>query len=71
MKVFVVATVLAASSLALAQQAQRMERPIPSLVQKDGRYALIVDGAPFLMLGAQSNNSSDWPGTLNKVWPAI
>jgi Domain of unknown function (DUF5597) len=30
-----------------------------------------VDGAPFLMLGAQSNNSSDWPATLPKVWPAI
>jgi hypothetical protein len=31
----------------------------------------MVDGAPFLMLGAQANNSSDWPTTLPKVWPAI
>lgn len=45
--------------------------PIPRLVQKDGRYALIVDGAPFFMLGAQSNNSSNWPSTLPKVWAAI
>jgi beta-galactosidase GanA len=32
---------------------------------------LIVDGAPFLMLGAQVNNSSNWPAMLPKVWPAI
>ncbi|HEX7361564.1 MAG TPA: DUF5597 domain-containing protein [Bryobacteraceae bacterium] len=45
--------------------------PIPRLVRQDGRYALMVDGAPYLILGAQSNNSSDWPATLPKVWPAI
>ncbi len=43
----------------------------PSLVQKDGRHALLVDGAPFLMLGAQVNNSSAWPAVLPQVWPAI
>jgi len=47
------------------------EHPVPRIVEQDGRYALLVDGAPFLMLGAQSNNSSDWPATLDKVWPAI
>ena len=47
------------------------EHPVPRIVSQDGRYALMVDGAPYLMLGAQSNNSSDWPGTLDKVWPAI
>ena len=55
-----------------APAAQRVkEHPVPRIVEQDGRYALMVDGAPFLMLGAQSNNSSDWPGTLDKVWPAI
>jgi beta-galactosidase GanA len=44
---------------------------IPRLVQKDGRYALFVDGAPYLMLGAQVNNSSAWPTMLPKVWPAL
>lgn len=44
---------------------------LPRLVQKDGRYALLVDGAPFLMLGAQVNNSSAWPAVLPEVWPAI
>jgi hypothetical protein len=45
-------------------------RPIPALVQKDGRFALSVDGAPYLMLGVQANNSSAWPAYLDKVWPA-
>lgn len=31
----------------------------------------MVDNAPYLILGAQSNNSSDWPATLPEVWPAI
>ena len=41
--------------------AQAKERPLPRLVKKDGRYALFVDGAPYLMLGAQVHNSSAWP----------
>ena len=45
-------------------------KPIPSIVEKDGRYALLVDGQPYLMLGVQANNSSAWPEYLNKVWPA-
>ena len=51
--------------------AQVKERPIPRVVKKDGRFALLVDDAPFLMLGAQSHNSSAWPATLAKVWPAM
>jgi len=43
---------------------------IPQIVQKDGHYALLVDGKPFLMLGVQANNSSAWPAFLPKVWPA-
>ncbi|GGG80776.1 GH35 family beta-galactosidase [Edaphobacter dinghuensis] len=44
---------------------------IPHLEKKDGRFALIVDGQPFLMLGAQINNSSSWASELPKVWPAL
>ena len=73
MKAFMIAAVLAASTTGFAAPAPApmTAHPIPSLVQKDGRYALLVDGAPYLMLGAQSNNSSDWPATLPKVWSAI
>ncbi len=45
--------------------------PMPQLVQKDGRYALMVDGAPFFVLSGQANNSSNYPAALPKVWPAI
>jgi len=38
--------------------AQSKDQPLPKIVQKDGRYGLFVDGAPYLMLGAQVNNSS-------------
>jgi beta-galactosidase GanA len=51
--------------------ARAADSPLPRLVQKEGRYALLVDGAPFLMLGAQVNNSSAWPAVLPEVWPAI
>jgi beta-galactosidase GanA len=63
--------VLAAFGAAVALQAQVKERPIPQVVKKDGRYGFMVDGAPYLMLGAQAHNSSGWPGMLPKVWPAI
>ncbi len=43
----------------------------PHIVQQGGRHALMVEGAPFLVLGAQINNSSSWPETLPKVWPAL
>lgn len=44
--------------------------PIPAIVEKDSHFALMVEGAPFLMLGVQANNSSAWPAYLDKVWPA-
>jgi beta-galactosidase GanA len=58
-------------SATAALYAQVKEAPLPRLVKKDGRFALFVDDAPFLMLGAQINNSSAWPAMLPKVWPAI
>jgi beta-galactosidase GanA len=71
MKTFVAAAIVALSIAGSAAYAQVEKHPIPRIVQQNGRYALMVDGAPFLMLGAQANNSSDWPATLPKVWPAI
>ena len=59
MKTFIIAAILAASSAGFTSHAQVEDHPIPRLVQKDGRFALLVDGAPYLILGAQANNSSD------------
>lgn len=47
------------------------QQPVPELVSQDGRYALMVDAAPYLILGAQTNNSSNYPAALRKVWPAV
>lgn len=44
---------------------------LPHVVDKNGRHALMVDGQPFLILGAQTNNSSNYPAELPKVWPVI
>jgi hypothetical protein len=40
----------------------------PKFVQKDGRWALLVDGQPYLILGGQIHNSSAWPSELPQVW---
>ena len=47
------------------------QTPAPKLVEQNGRHALLVDGAPYLVLGAQINNSSSWPAVLPEVWPAL
>ena len=54
-----------------AGAAPKAAKPMPQLVQKNGKFALMVDGAPFLMLAGQANNSSNYPAMLPKVWPAI
>ena len=51
--------------------AQAQPRPLPEVVSKDGRHALMVDGEPYLILGAQANNSSNYPAMLPSVWPTI
>ncbi len=43
---------------------------LPRLVERDGRHALLVDGKPFLILGAQAHNSSNYAGALKPVWEA-
>jgi beta-galactosidase GanA len=43
---------------------------MPRLVAKDGRHALLVDGEPFLMLGGQAHNSSNYPAALKPLWAA-
>jgi hypothetical protein len=43
----------------------------PRLVKKDGRYALLVDGRPYFILGGQIHNSSAWPSELPQVWESM
>src|SRR5215475_8188728 len=43
----------------------------PKIVQTNGRYALLVDGKPFFVLGGQIHNSSGWPSELPQVWKSM
>ncbi len=65
----IAAACLIVCALALVPVAAGSE--MPRMVQKEGRHALLVDGQPYLILGAQIHNSSAWPEVLPKVWPAI
>ncbi len=56
---------------ALALTLPSVAAEAPTLVKRDGRFALMVDGKPFFVLGGQINNSSSWPSTLPDVWPTL
>ena len=43
----------------------------PTLVKQGNRFALMVDGRPYLMLGGQIHNSSAWPSELPQVWKSM
>src|SRR5271170_7027526 len=59
------------SALAAIGDDSAADAGLPRLVEQNGRYALMVDGAPFLVLAAQVNNSSAWPASMPKVWPTM
>ncbi|MGI4732424.1 MAG: DUF5597 domain-containing protein [Janthinobacterium lividum] len=67
----IVAMTLGLASVAQAQTSGPSPTSVPRIVTRDGHHALMVDGAPFLMLGAQVNNSSNYPAALPKVWPML
>jgi hypothetical protein len=48
-----------------------LSQDMPHIEKKGDHFAMVVDGKPFLILGAQINNSSSWASTLPKVWPAV
>jgi beta-galactosidase GanA len=62
---------LAAILLSCAALPSASAQETPRLVSKNGKHALLVDGAPFLMLGAQVHNSSNYPAMLPQVWPMV
>lgn len=43
----------------------------PQIVNHNGRWALLVDGKPYLILGGQIHNSSAWPSELPQVWESM
>jgi hypothetical protein len=59
------------SSALLAISAASARAEAPRIAAGAAHPALLVDGAPFLVLGAQANNSSNYPAVLDQVWPAV
>jgi hypothetical protein len=74
--VLLAASVAANAVVALHAQAAKDRAgapPLPRLVKKDGRFALFVDDAPYLVLGAEDlmlGVESTWPRR-PKVWLAM
>ena len=62
---------LAMAALAAASPALAQDSSPPRIESRNGKHALIVDGAPYLMLGAQAHNSSNYPAMLPTVWPVM
>ena len=57
--------------LCLAAPAVAETVQLPRIASKDGKHAFLVDGAPFLLLGGQAHNSSNYPAMLPGVWSGI
>ena len=55
----------------LASPARASAAEAPRIVHRDGRWALLADGKPYLILGGQIHNSSAWPSELPQVWESI
>jgi beta-galactosidase GanA len=62
---------LVLAAVAGAATALAADPVLPRIEHREGRHALLVDGQPFLMLGAQANNSSNYPALLPQVWPML
>jgi hypothetical protein len=60
----------AAAMLLLVATLSASAQELPRIVQDQNRATLMVDRAPYFLLGAQVDNSSGWPERLDAVWPA-
>jgi beta-galactosidase GanA len=43
--------------------------PLPKIAREGNKYSLLFEGKPYLILGAQVNNSSGWPSQFEKLLP--
>ena len=59
---------LALGTTLLAGPAWGQDVPVPSLTRENGRHVLLVDGRPFIILGGQVTNSSNYAVALPRVW---
>nr|AGU11261.1 Beta-galactosidase [uncultured organism] len=71
MRARVLALAVACACAGMQAQAAQAANDLPRIVEQNGHHALMVDGAPYLMLGGQAQNSSNYPAALPKVWAAL
>lgn len=45
--------------------------PLPQIVRDGERTSLLVDGKPYIVFGAQVNNSSGWPSKIEAMLPGV
>ncbi|WP_416306013.1 DUF5597 domain-containing protein [Neptunicella sp. SCSIO 80796] len=67
----VLATLSGCKATATNPAVANEQHPLPEVMTNNGKHALLVDGKPFLILGAQANNSANYPAVLADVWPVI
>lgn len=70
-RMLLIMQLFATGALQSARAAQDHKVEAPKIVEKDGRFALLVNGQPYLMLGGQIHNSSAWPSELPQVWQSM
>jgi len=63
--------VVAMAALVFSLPPQAWGVDAPKVVQKDGRFTLMVEGKPYFVLGGQIHNSSAWPSELPQVWESM
>jgi beta-galactosidase GanA len=64
-------TIVAVAAFGLVALGSTFAADAPHFVEQNGRWALMVDGAPYLMLGGQIHNSSAWLSELPSVWQSL
>ena len=56
----------ATAALALGQA-----KPIPQLVKSGGKFTMLVDGKPFIILGGQVHNPNAFPDLIEPAWARL
>ena len=60
---------LALALAVAASSAFGQGKPIPQLAKNGGKFTLLVDGKPFIMMGGQVGNFSAYPDQMERAWP--
>jgi hypothetical protein len=55
------------ASLCFTAAAWAAATPLPQIVSSGGKFSLLVDGKPYIVLGAQVRNSSGWPAQFEQA----